>query len=98
MVRRKLIREPPPSKAAQSLALPQVTKSSELCRYQCFARGGKEKAGDPLFPPLANSDFSGGVYLTLSEAKIDFKPIEPRNPWVDALGFELGRQVLVVLS
>src|SRR5260221_7125948 len=39
MVRRKLIREPPPSKAAQSLALPQVTKSSELCRYQWLAKG-----------------------------------------------------------
>jgi hypothetical protein len=49
-------------------------------------------------PPRRNSDFCGWVYLTLSEAKIEFKPIEPRNPRVDALGFELGRQVLVVLS
>ncbi len=51
-------------------------------------------------PPatLHNSDFSGVVYLTLTEAKIEFKPIEPRNPRVDVLGSELGRQVLVVLS
>jgi hypothetical protein len=50
------------------------------------------------FPPLVNSDFSGWVYLTSSEAKIEFKPVEPRNPWIDAFSSELGRQVLVVLS
>jgi hypothetical protein len=44
-----------------------------------------------LISPLCDSDFSGWVYLTLSKAKIEFKPIQPRNPWVDVLGFELGR-------
>jgi GT2 family glycosyltransferase len=51
----------------------------------------------PLAPP-SHSDFSGWVYLTSSEAKIEFKPVEPRNPWIDAFSSELGRQVLVVLS
>ncbi len=48
-------------------------------------------------PPLENSHFSGSIDLTLQEAKVEFKPIEPRNPRVDAVGSELGRQVLVVL-
>jgi len=42
------------------------------------------EGGIQSLSPLANSDFSGWVYLTSSEAKIEFKPIEPRNPWVDA--------------
>jgi len=55
---------------------------------------------DPKFSEylLTYSDFSWWVYLTSSEAKIEFKPIEPRNPWVDAFSSEFGRQVLVVLS
>ena len=54
-------------------------------------------SGNDTDSPRSSSDFSGWVYLTSSEAKIEFKPVEPRNPWVDALGSELGRQVLVVL-
>jgi hypothetical protein len=57
---------------------------------------GKRPRGN-LSPP-SHSDFSGWVYLTSSEAKIEFKPVEPRNPWIDAFSSELGRQVLVVLS
>ena len=41
--------------------------------------------------PLANSDFSGLIDLTLPEAKVEFKSIEPGNPSVDTVGFELGR-------
>ena len=55
-------------------------------------------AGPPTLTPPSHSDFSGWVYLTSSEAKIEFKPVEPRNPWIDAFSSELGRQVLVVLS
>ena len=45
----------------------------------------------PLTPPLGHplpggSDFLGLVYLTLTEAKIQFKPVEPRNARVDFLG------------
>src|SRR5208337_4295854 len=40
----KLTREPPPLKAAQSIATEQVTKNWELCRYQCL-----KQEGDPDF-------------------------------------------------
>src|SRR6516225_1581796 len=50
---------------------------------------------DPL--PVGR-DFLGLVYLTLTEAEIQFKPIEPRNARVDLLGAELGRQVSVMLA
>jgi hypothetical protein len=49
--------------------------------------GGLTVDAPASFIPLDHSDFSGWVYLTSSEAKIELKPIEPRNPWVDALGF-----------
>src|ERR1035438_2586582 len=88
-------------------AMASITDTAQPNFGTIVCKGGKgiahaqQKHPDSEAPPLAplrNSDFSGWVYLTLSEAKIEFKPIEPRNPWVDALGFELRRQVLVVLS
>ena len=48
---------------------------------------GATEVGDPPQPPLRNSDFLGLINLTSSEAKIEFKPIEPRNPRVDVLCF-----------
>ena len=40
----------------------------------------------------------GSVYLTLTEAVVDLKPVEPRDARVDVLGPQLGWQVLIVLS
>jgi hypothetical protein len=50
----------------------------------------------PLTPRPNGSDSLGQVYLTLPEAKIQFKAVEPRNARVDLLGPQLGRQVLEV--
>jgi hypothetical protein len=67
--------------------------------HKCKASFGETSLfGDDVHDPGNSSDFSGSIDLTLPEAKIQFKPVEPRNPWVDALGSELGRQVLVVLA
>src|ERR1700719_5288972 len=51
-----------------------------------------------LLPSPLVSDFFGSVYLTLMEAEIQFKPVEPRNVRVDLLGPQLGRQILVMQS
>ena len=42
-------------------------------------------------PRLNGSDFLGSVYLTLSEPKIEFKPVEPRDTRIDLLRPQLGR-------
>ena len=51
---------------------------------------GPAQAGTPTpasdargFPRPRGSDFLGSVYLTLPEAKIQFKPVQPRNARVD---------------
>src|SRR5208283_4179113 len=49
-------------------------------------------------PAPGGSDFLGSVYLTLTEAVVDLKPVEPRDARVDVLGPQLGWQVLIVLS
>src|SRR5208283_1951671 len=49
-------------------------------------------------PSPSGSDFLGSVYLTLTEAVVDLKPVEPRDARVDVLGPQLGWQVLIVLS
>src|SRR5208283_820757 len=51
-----------------------------------------------LYPLPQGSDFLGSVYLTLTEAVVDLKPVEPRDARVDVLGPQLGWQVLIVLS
>ncbi len=47
-------------------------------------------------PSPRRQRFLGQVYLTLPEAKIQFKAVKPRNARVDFLGPQLGRQVLEV--
>jgi hypothetical protein len=50
--------------------------------FSPWFKGGVEPGRAP-----AGSDFLGSVYLTLStEAKIQLKPVEPRNARVDFLG------------
>ena len=56
-------------------------------------QGGNKHGGSPWFQggvepgrAPAGSDFLGSVYLTLPEAEIEFKPVEPRDPRVDLLG------------
>src|SRR4051794_33284285 len=58
-------------------------------------RSQKGRVRMSLLPP--GSDFWGWVYLTLPEAVVDLKPVEPWYPRVDLLGLQLGRQVLVML-
>src|SRR5208283_4719555 len=43
------------------------------------------------------SDFLGWVYFTLPEPVVDLKAVEPRDPRVDLLGPQPGRQVLIML-
>jgi hypothetical protein len=38
------------------------------------------------FPPLANSDFWGLVNLTSTEAKVEFKSVQPWDPRINTLG------------
>ena len=72
-------------------------KRSEPAAHPCRGpggQGGNEHGGSPRFQggvepgrAPAGSDFLGSVYLTLlTEAKIQFKPVELRNARVNFLG------------
>ncbi len=76
----------------------EVAASGQLDRrkYGVF-RGSWLCPVDPPDPPFAQR-FFGSIDLTLPEPEVELKSVEPRNPRVDALGFQFGRQVLVALS
>jgi len=62
----------------------RVAQATGLSRVT--VRAGLKELDLPI-TPAAGSDFLGSVYLTLStEAKIQLKPVEPRNARVDFLG------------
>ncbi len=53
-----------------------------------WAGNGSGRPPHPAFghPLPGGSDFLGYVYLTLTEAVVDLKPVEPGDAWVDVLG------------